>query len=116
MKKILIATGIFPPDIGGPATYGAVMADALKKHGFEVKVLVFSRTNKKLPKGIRHLVYFLKLLFLAKKYDVIFALNLVSAGFPALLAAKIFKKKFIARIAGDYAWEMAFGKGKTNLL
>lgn len=116
MKKILIATGIFPPDIGGPATYGMVMSDALKKQGFDVNVVVFSRTNKKLPKGLRHLVYFFKLLPMVKSSDLVLSLNLVSAGFPALIAAKIFKKKFICRMAGDYAWEMAFGKGKTNLL
>src|SRR3989344_2633543 len=110
MKNILIATGIFPPDIGGPATYGATMADALRERGFEVKVAVFSRISRKIPKGIRHLLYFFKLLPLIRKSDMVIALNAVSAGFPALLVAKFFKKRFIVRIAGDYDWEIASGK------
>ncbi len=35
---------------------------------------------------------------------------------PALVAAKILKKKFLVRIAGDYAWETAANRGKTFLL
>ena len=116
MKKILIATGIFPPDIGGPATYGVTMADALVKRGFEVKVSVFSRISRKIPKGLRHFLFLLKLIDNSKKTDIIFALNASSVGFPALLAAKLFKKRFIVRVAGDYAWEIASGKGKTGLL
>jgi glycosyltransferase involved in cell wall biosynthesis len=50
------------------------------------------------------------------KYDTVFALNIWSAGFPARIASRILKKKFIVKIVGDYAWEVAVGKGKTNLL
>ena len=116
MKRILITTGIFPPDIGGPATYGAIMEQALKKRGFEVKVLIYSRTGKILPKGLRHFWYFLKLMPAVKKADAVLALNAVSAGRPALFWAKMFKKKFVVRIVGDYAWEMAVAKSKTSLL
>ena len=116
MKRILITTGIFPPDIGGPATYGAIIEQALKNKGFEVRVLVYSRTGKVLPKGLRHFWYFLKLMPAVKKADAILALNAVSAGWPALFWAKMFKKKFVVRIVGDYAWEMAAAKGKTSLL
>ncbi|TSC94439.1 MAG: hypothetical protein Athens101410_783, partial [Parcubacteria group bacterium Athens1014_10] len=36
--KILIATGIFPPEIGGPATYTEKLAQELKNRGFETGV------------------------------------------------------------------------------
>lgn len=114
--KILIATGIFPPDIGGPATYGAIIEQALKENGFEVQVLVYSRTGKGLPRGLRHFWYFLKLIPMVKKADIVLALNAVSAGWSASFWAKIFKKKFIVRIVGDYSWEMSVAKGKTPLL
>jgi len=42
MMKILIATGIFPPDIGGPATYTEKLAQELKSRGLEVKVITYS--------------------------------------------------------------------------
>ena len=116
INNILIVTGIFPPDIGGPATYGATIENELKKRGFGVKVAVYSKTGRGLPRGLRHILFFLKLLPLVRKSDVVLSLNAVSAGSPALFAAKLFKKKFIVRIVGDYAWEIAAGKGKTNLL
>lgn len=116
MTKILIATGIFPPDIGGPATYGAIIEHALKERGFSVEVLVYSRTGRGLPKGLRHFWYFLKLLPAVKRSEIVFALNAVSAGRPALFWATVFKKRFVVRIAGDYAWERAVAKGRTSML
>ena len=37
IKNILIVTGIFPPDIGGPATYGATIESALKNAVLELR-------------------------------------------------------------------------------
>jgi len=39
--KVLIATGIFPPDIGGPATYVEALCEELPKQGCEVKVVTY---------------------------------------------------------------------------
>jgi glycosyltransferase involved in cell wall biosynthesis len=103
-KKILIATGLYPPDIGGPATYSKILKDELPKRGFCVEVLSFGGVRH-LPKIIRHFIYFLKVLIKGRGADVIFAQDPVSVGFPAVLAAKILRKKFILKIVGDYAWE-----------
>lgn len=102
--RVLIATGIFPPDIGGPATYSKLIADELPNRGFLVRVLSFG-TVRHLPKIIRHFVYFLKLLVAARGMDIIFAQDPVSVGFPAAIAAKLLKKKFLLKVVGDYAWE-----------
>src|SRR4029077_334352 len=40
--KILIITGIFPPDIGGPATYVPAMGNELAKRGHRVTVVTLS--------------------------------------------------------------------------
>src|SRR3990167_3732440 len=58
-KRILIVTGIFPPDVGGPATYSKILLDELPKENFCAKVLSFGSV-KYLPKGISHIAYFLK--------------------------------------------------------
>ena len=39
--KVLILTGIFPPDIGGPATQLGYLIPDLMKRGFEISVLTF---------------------------------------------------------------------------
>ena len=46
-KKILLATGIFPPDIGGPATYVENLAIELEKLGHKVRVVTYS--SEKIP-------------------------------------------------------------------
>lgn len=104
--KILIATGIYPPDIGGPATYSKLLKDELPKRGHSVETLSFGEVRR-LPKIIRHAVYFFKVLKRAWKNDIIFAQDPVSVGLPAMIAAKILRKKFLIRVAGDYAWEQA---------
>ncbi len=102
--NILIATGIFPPDIGGPATYSKILDDELPKQCFGVEVLSFGRVRH-LPKLIRHIVYFFLVLSKGMRADIIFAQDPVSVGLPALCAAKLLRKRFILKIVGDYAWE-----------
>lgn len=106
MKKILIATGIYPPESGGPATYTKLLEERLPALGFRVAVLPF-RTVRHLPKVLRHIAYFGKVLRRASSVDVIYAQDTVSVGLPAVLAAKLLRKKFVVRVPGDYAWEQA---------
>ncbi|HPV70760.1 MAG TPA: glycosyltransferase family 4 protein [Candidatus Magasanikbacteria bacterium] len=104
--KILVATGIYPPDIGGPATYSKLLNDELPKRGFEVKILSFGEVRNK-PKIIRHFCYFLKIIKRGRDVDVIYAQDPVSVGLPVLIATFFLRKKFLIRVAGDYAWEQS---------
>ena len=104
MKKILIATGIYPPDIGGPATYSKLLMDELPKRGFKVSVLSFGSVRH-LPKLIRHLVYAWRLFRLVPKFDLIYAQDPVSVGLPSLIASRLSGRPYFLKIVGDYAWE-----------
>ncbi len=107
---ILIATGIFPPQVGGPATYSKLLLDKLPERGFDLKVVNFGDVLSQ-PKIIRHLSYFFRLLQYGRKVDIIYAQDPVSVGLPALLAAKILQKNFYLKIVGDYAWEQGTQRG-----
>ena len=107
--KILVTTGIYPPEIGGPATYTALLEKEMPKHGIEVSVLPF-RTVRNLPKIIRHIAFFFKVLLSGRKVDILYTQDPVSVGFPTMVAAKILRKPFLIRVAGDYAWEQAAGR------
>lgn len=102
--KILIATGIYPPDIGGPAQYAKNIETVWRKQGHTVRVISF-QFEKKLPTGIRHLRYFFRLLFQMTGSDMVIAMDTFSAGVPAVFAAKILRKKIIVRTGGDFLWE-----------
>ncbi len=105
-KNILIATGLFPPEIGGPATYSKLLEDELPARGLTVAILPF-RTVRRLPKLIRHAAYFCQAFWKAVRADVIFAQDPVSVGIPAAAAAMLARKKFVLKIVGDYAWEQS---------
>lgn len=102
--KILLATPLYPPDSGGPSTYAKLLVDELPKRGVEVSVVKFGEVRH-LPPVVRHIAYFLKCLTRARGVDAIYALDPVSVGLPASLAAFILGKKLVLRVPGDYAWE-----------
>jgi len=120
--KIVIASGIYPPDVGGPATYSQLIAREFSKHGVDIKVICYSnergkdvvRILRKHNIFIRYWLYFWNLLKIAKKADVIFAQGPLSAGLPAMKVSKILKKKFVIKIVGDYAWEQYQNKSKIK--
>lgn len=103
-KRIVLAAGVYPPQIGGPAKYAKNMHDELVKIGFEVKVATYVFEHK-LPPVIRHLWYFGKLLFMLRGADTVIAFDTLSTGVPAVLASKILRKKCVVRIGGDFLWE-----------
>ena len=102
--KILIATGIYPPQIGGPATYSKLLYDELPERGISVEVASFGEFIDR-PWGVRHLLYFISLIQRASDVDIVYAQDPVSVGLPALIASQIRGKKFVVKIVGDYAWE-----------
>jgi glycosyltransferase involved in cell wall biosynthesis len=102
--RILIATGIYPPEIGGPAEYAKNLKEAWEDQFHEVEVKVFSRFNF-LPTGLRHLVYFLSILPAVHRADRVLILDTYSAALPAILATKLFGKKALLRTGGDFLWE-----------
>ena len=104
--KILVATGAYPPDIGGPATYSELLYKELPKRGVVCDVLSFGRVRH-LPKLVRHLAYFCQAVWHARSADVIFAQDTVSVGLPAMLAAHLLGTAFVVRVPGDYAWEQS---------
>ncbi len=102
--KILLATGLYPPEIGGPATYAAMLEEHLPARGMEVAVIPFGlvRHHRKI---VRHFAY-LKLLWAqSKDVDIIYALDPISVGVPSALIARVRRKPFLIRLGGDYAWE-----------
>lgn len=102
--KLLIATGLYPPDMGGPATYSVFLEKHLPQYGVDFVVVPFG-TVRKYPKLIRHVVYTLVLLRRGWGTDIIYALDTMSVGVPAMIASLILRKPLYLRVPGDYAWE-----------
>lgn len=113
--RILVATGIYPPDIGGPATYSKMLHDELPVYNVSVQIANFGEVRH-LPFGIRHLAYFLSVIRGGLRADLIYAQDPVSVGLPAAVAALLTRTPLWLRVPGDYAWEQGvqrFGVKET---
>ncbi len=102
--RLLVATPLYPPELGGPATYAYLLEHHLPPKGVSVTIIPF-RSVRQFPKVIRHVAYFFAVYRAAKQTDAILALDPVSVGLPAYVAAKLAGKRFFVKIVGDYAWE-----------
>lgn len=126
--KIVLAAGIFYPDVGGPAIHTRKIAEALAVNGWGVVVVAYGdydkqenfpfqvkRVSRRYFGPIRWLIYFFKIFINAFRARAIYAFDPSAAGIPAFLAAKILRKRFVIRIGGDPIWERAVEKGKRFL-
>ena len=102
--KILISTGIYPPDIGGPAQYARNLYETWKSQGHDVKVAAY-RWERAFPTFVRHILFFLKIFRKGWNADLILVLDTWSAAVPTMYACKLMNKKYIIRTGGDFLWE-----------
>lgn len=123
--RILIVTGIFPPDIGGPATYVPQVAKGLVERGHEITVVTLShrldhddgaypfrvvRLRRGEFKPLRVLRTVLTLLRLGRSHDVLFVNGLA---LESVLANFFLRKPLVMKVVGDLAWERAMNRGWT---
>ena len=120
--NLLIVTGIFPPDIGGPATYVPSMASELVKRGHRVTVVTLSdtldhddrsynfplhRIRRGLSKPLRFLFTVLRILRQGRSAQVLYVNGLY---LEAVIANFLLRKPMVQKIVGDWAWERATNK------
>ncbi|MBI2989768.1 MAG: glycosyltransferase family 4 protein [Candidatus Magasanikbacteria bacterium] len=123
--KILIASGIFVPELGGPACYAKNIAEEFAALGHVVCILTYSNVaahddDARYPFRVLRIQrtstlsnywrYAKTLLRIGKQYDYIYAFDHFSAGIPASLANLFLRKKMAIRIGGDFIWERFLGK------
>lgn len=102
--RIVVATGIYPPDIGGPSEYAKEVVLALRRIGHKVSICRFSAFLA-FPAGLRHFLYFFFVFVRSLGADCIFIPDTFSAAVPAVAVGKLLRKKTIIRTGGDFLWE-----------
>ncbi|MBI5401174.1 MAG: glycosyltransferase family 4 protein [Candidatus Yonathbacteria bacterium] len=116
--RIIIATPIYPPEIGGPATYTKELCERLAGL-HEITVITYTNSAEAFPKTrlvpvgkgrplpVRLAIFFFKLLRRAKDADVIYVQNAMAAGLPVALVSTLTGIPFVLKFVGDEAWERA---------
>jgi glycosyltransferase involved in cell wall biosynthesis len=113
--KILIVSGLSEKDIGGPAQYGENLKKEFLALGHKARLVSYG-VERLLPVGIRHMWFLLRILPRAASADKIIALDTFSAGVPAVFAGKVFRKKIVVRIGGDFLWEAHVNKTGNKII
>ena len=124
--RILVTVGIFPPDIGGPATFVPKIAKYFQDElNYEIEILTLSDNKnsninddfsvKRIDRNLPIIYRWLKTIFtiykLGKNKDLIFVNGL---GTEATIANIFLKKKIIRKIVGDPVWERTYSKAKIS--
>lgn len=126
--RICIVTPIFPPEIGGPATYSYELGSRLKdKHDIIIIAFgdVVSSLNGVEIYNIKIKHYFFGTLFRQisllyalykkrKQFDHIYAQDPLTVGLAGFIFAKLFNKKYIIKFVGDVVWETASRNAETD--
>ncbi len=125
MEKILLITDIFPPDIGGPASFIDLLAHALIKKGCKVTIICASpapeNEDRNRPFVVRRISRFsatfrIRLLYVLFR-EIIRHNRILINGLerPASAVAALLNRPFILKIVGDKVWETARNASMTNL-
>ncbi|MGC8947525.1 MAG: glycosyltransferase family 4 protein [Anaerolineae bacterium] len=121
---ILITSDIFPPGVGGPATYVLTIARALAERGHPVRVLTYSLVEQETadaaypftverillrgPRWLRLIRAFIRVAVNVRWADVLYINGLL---IETALVNALWRRPAAAKVVGDIAWERAQDKG-----
>ena len=122
--RILITTGIFEPEAGGPAVYAPNLARMLKVAGADITVVTYSdKANYdfdseypfrlvRVVRGkskLRNYLNFLRVVWGEMKHaELVYSLDWIAAGLPVVVAAFFRRRPVVIRVGGDYMWEQKY--------
>lgn len=121
--RIVLATGIFTPDVGGPATYTPKLAAKLVEAGHHVTVVTYSNATvhpsdsehkfrvvrvKRGTRMIQMTRFFFTLMKEARGADMVYTLDWLAAGLPVMKACFFLRIPYMVRMGGDYAWDTKY--------
>ena len=124
--KILLVSGIYRPEIGGPATYVPTLAEHLMQRGNKVEVITLKNSqahklvepwavkyiNRGQHLGLRFIKTVVSIFLKSISSDYIFANGLYQETGLSML---LLRKSSVAKIVGDPVWERATNRGDTSL-
>jgi glycosyltransferase involved in cell wall biosynthesis len=121
--KVAVVSGIWPPDVGGPASHAPEFADFLHGRGHDVVVVTtadarpeprpyaVSWTPRRYPPGVRHFVGAGFVHRAARDADVVYSTGMLGR---SALGSRLAGAPLVQRLAGDPAYERALRRGLTT--
>jgi glycosyltransferase involved in cell wall biosynthesis len=118
--KVLIVSGIWPPDVGGPASHAPDVARFLAGRGHEVEVVTTADAkpaaeefavhwvSRSLPVGVRHVRGGALVRSRARRADVVYTTGMFGRSSTGALAAR---RPYVVKLTADPAFERSRRRG-----
>lgn len=118
--NVLVVSGIWPPDVGGPASHAPEVAAFLRDRGHGVEVVVSAAAapapqpypvrwvSRALPKGVVHLRAGALIAQRARHADVVYTTGMFARTAAACAAVR---RPYVLKLTGDPAFERARWRG-----
>src|SRR5581483_11332892 len=114
--RVLVVSGIWPPDVGGPASHGPEVAAFLAGRGHEVEAVITADrspgpqpypvrwVSRSLPPGLRHAAGVRLVAERARRADVVYATGMVGR---SSLGSTLARTPLVVKLTADPAYERA---------
>lgn len=118
--RVLVVSGIWPPDVGGPASHAPDVAAFLQRRGHDLEVVVTAGaapaprpyavrwTPRRLPVGVRHVHAAALVAARARRADVVYSTGMFVR---TAVAARLTRTPYVLKLTGDPAFERARARG-----
>jgi glycosyltransferase involved in cell wall biosynthesis len=119
--KVLVVSGIWPPDPGGPASHAPALASFLQARGHDVAVATtaerapgpeaypVSWVSRRLPPGVRHAAAVLAIARRGAASEVVYATSMVRR---AALGATLARRPLVVKLVSDEVFERQQREGR----
>ena len=114
-------SGIWPPDVGGPASHAPALADFLREHGHGVEAVTTAASepmprgyavhwvSRRLPRGVRHAAVAAEVTRRARTADVVYATSMIRR---AAAGAALARRPLVVKLVADEAYERVRRAGR----
>ena len=114
--RAVVVTGIWPPDVGGPAVHAPALAGFLTDRGHEVRVVTTAGrppearaydvrwVARSVPAGLRHVAVASLVARSARGADVVYATSMIRR---AAAGAAVARRPLVVKLVADEAYERA---------
>ncbi len=121
--RVLVVSGIWPPDVGGPASHAPDVAAFLSERGHAVEVVTTAErppapepyrihwVSRRLPKGLIHVRTAAEIARRARRADVVYTTGMFGRSSAGSLAAR---RPYILKLTADPAFERARRRGMVD--
>ena len=118
--NVLIVTGIWPPDVGGPASHAPEVAAELRARGHGVEIVTSAAAapareafpvhwaSRRLPRGVRHVRAVSLIARVARRGDVVYSTGMVGR---TALGAALARKPVVQKLTSDPTYERSVRYG-----